>query len=215
LDGSVRVVLVTGRGRSFSAGLDKAMFTASGVPGQASLATVAGQDADSGQRQIARYQAGFGWLARPDIVSIAAVQGHAIGAGFQLALACDLRIAADDVSFAMAEVPLGLVPDLGGTRRLIELVGYSRAMELCLTGRPVRAAEAASIGLANRVVPVAELATAGQQTVAALLRSPRGAVIETKALLLAAASNTQAQQEAAEGAAQYRLLRELAGLDSE
>ena len=73
---------------------------------------------------IADYQAAFGWLARPRLVSIAAVHGHAVGAGFQLALACDLRVVADDAQFTMAEPRFGMVPDLGGTKRLVDLVGY-------------------------------------------------------------------------------------------
>ena len=210
LPGTVRVVVVKGLGKSFSAGLDQAMFTPEGLPGQPSLSTLAGLEADAASDQIAEYQAAFGWLSRPDIISVAAVQGHAIGAGFQLALACDLRVAAEDAKFTMAEVPLGLVPDLGGTRRLAELVGYSRALEICLTGRRVGAAEAAAIGLVNRVVPGEELATTIEQTTTSLLRAPRNAVIEAKALLLEANSRSQPEQEAAERAAQHRLLRELA-----
>ena len=79
---------------------------------------------------IAAYQAGFTWLHRPDIVSIAAVRGHAIGAGFQLALAADLRILTDDAVLVMAEARLGLVPDLGGTRNLVEVVGYGSSKPL-------------------------------------------------------------------------------------
>jgi len=105
-----------------------------GAPGLFALAAAAPEDATA---TVARYQAGFGWLARPDIVSLAAVQGHAVGAGFQLALACDIRIAADDAQFTMAETGLGLVPDLGGTKPLYELVGRSRAFDLCVTGRRV------------------------------------------------------------------------------
>ena len=71
----------------------------------------------------------------PSIVSIAAVQGHAIGAGFQLALACDLRILADDAKLCMKEPALGLVPDLTGTKPLVDIVGLPRAIELCLTAR--------------------------------------------------------------------------------
>jgi enoyl-CoA hydratase/carnithine racemase len=143
------------------------------------------------------------------------VQGHAVGAGFQLALACDLRIAATDAQFTMAEVSLGLVPDLGGTKRLVELVGYSRAAGICLTGRRVPAAEAMQLGLVTELVEPTELATAGQRWVAQLLALPRTAVTETKALLLAAAGRSQAEQERAEREAQYRQLRELCGLDAE
>ncbi len=70
------------------------------------------------------------------------MQGYAIGAGFQLALACDLRVLADDARFTMREPALGLVPDLTGTKPLVELVGYSRALEICATARWVAADEA-------------------------------------------------------------------------
>lgn len=170
---------------------------------------------DEASRRIASYQAGFAALGRPGVVSVALVQGHAVGAGFQLALACDLRIAAEDARFTMAEVSLGLVPDLGGTKRLVELVGYSRAAGICLTGRRVTAAEADRIGLVSAVVPPEQLAAAGAQLVSRLLALPRTAVTETKALLLAASGRSQPEQEAAERAAQYRQLRELTGLHGE
>lgn len=211
LPGSVRVVVVRGRGRSFSAGLDRAMFTPAGVPGLPSLADLARLPTEQGEAQIAEFQRAFRWLSRPDIVSIASVQGHAVGAGFQLALACDFRLLASDAQLSMAEVPLGLVPDLGGTRRLLELLGYSRALEICLTGRRIGAEEAVAIGLASGVVPLAELDAAAESMAQALLVRPRNAVVEAKALLLAASTRTQSEQESAERGAQHRLLRELAG----
>ena len=212
LPGNVRVVVVRGEGRAFSAGLDRAMFAPDAGVGLFALAAAA---ADEAGDTIAGYQAAFGWLARPDVVSVAAVHGHAIGAGFQLALACDIRIVADDAQFAMAEPSLGLVPDLGGTKRLVELVGYSRAAEICLTGRRVPADEALRIGLASTIAPAGDLAGVVDATVAALLAVSRDAAIETKALLLAASGHSQAEQELAEREAQYRRLRELAQLFDE
>ena len=106
---------------------------------------------------IASCQEGYLWLRDPGIVSIAAVQGHAIGAGFQLALACDLRILADDAKLCMKEPALGLVPDLTGTKPLVDIVGLPRAIELCLTARTLSAGEAGSLGLAELLVPAAEL----------------------------------------------------------
>ncbi len=212
LPGSVRVVVVRGEGRSFSAGLDRAMFTPGGIPGVPSPVELVSWAPEEADRELAGYQAAFGWLSRPDIISIAAVQGHAVGAGFQLALACDLRIAAEDVQLTMAEVALGLVPDLGGTRRLAGLVGYSRALEICLSTRRVGAQEAVAIGLVNRVVASAELDAAVDATVQGLLGQPREAVIEAKALLLSTSLHTQAEQEIAERTAQLRLLAALAGV---
>jgi enoyl-CoA hydratase/carnithine racemase len=155
------------------------------------------------------YQQAFRWLRRPDLISVAAVQGHAIGAGCQLALACDLRVLADDVQLALPEPTLGLVPDLGGTAPLLDAVGYSRALEICLTGRRVGADEAYRLGLATLVVPRAELAAATDDLVAALLAVPRDAAVETKALLLGAGGRSRAEQEAAERAAQARRLQDL------
>lgn len=210
LPGTVRVVVVRGAGRAFSAGLDRAMFSPDAEGGVLGLVRRPSEEA---VETIAGYQQGFGWLARPDLVSVAAVQGHAIGAGFQLALACDIRIVADDAQFTMAEPTLGLVPDLGGTKRLVELVGYSRATEICLTGRRVPADEALRIGLASTVV--ADLDGAVDATVQALLALPRDAQVETKALLLAASGRSQPEQEAAEREAQLRRLKDLAQLFDE
>lgn len=208
LPAEVRVVVVRGAGRSFSAGLDKAMFTGE-VAGVPTLPQLAAMDPAKADVLIAGWQAGFDWLRRPDIVSVAAVQGHAIGAGLQLALACDIRVLAEDAQLCMAETSLGLVPDLTGSKTLVDLVGPSRAMEICLTGRRIGSDEAARIGLASLVVPTAGLGAAVQDLVAALLSPPRGAVTETKALLVGAAGRTHAEQQAAERAAQVRRIAAL------
>lgn len=210
LPGTVRVVVLRGSGRAFSAGLDRSLFG----PGSP-VAGLATESADTAASRIAQWQRAFDWCSRPALVSVAAVQGHAVGAGFQLALGADIRIVAEDVQFCMAEPSLGLVPDLGGTKRLVELVGTSRATEICLTGRRVGAAEAAAIGLASRVVPTAGLDAAVAETVRLLLAVDRDAATETKALLLAARERGQQQQERAEREAQYRRLRALAGLPPE
>ncbi|MFD1833012.1 MULTISPECIES: enoyl-CoA hydratase/isomerase family protein [Streptomyces] len=212
LPGDVRVAVLRGEGPSFSAGLDRQALTPQGFEGEPSFADLArGSDADL-DAAIAGYQEAFTWWRRNDVVSIAAVQGHAVGAGFQLALACDLRVCADDAQFAMRETSLGLVPDLTGTHPLVSLVGYARALEICATGRFVRAEEAERIGLANLVVPAADLEAATADLAAALLAAPRDAVVETKALLRGAAERTYDEQRAAERAAQARRLRDLAGI---
>ncbi|MEW2577148.1 enoyl-CoA hydratase/isomerase family protein [Streptomyces syringium] len=212
LPGSVRVVVLRGEGKSFSAGLDRQAFTPEGFDGEPSFLDLARGSDEALDAEIATYQEAFTWWRRNDIVSIAAVQGHAIGAGFQLALACDLRVCADDVQFAMRETSLGLVPDLTGTHPLLSLVGYARALEICATGRFVHAEEAERTGLANLVVPAAELDAAAQDLAAALLAAPRDAVVETKALLRDAAGRGYDEQRTAERAAQARRLRDLAGL---
>ncbi|UGY90665.1 enoyl-CoA hydratase/isomerase family protein [Streptomyces gobiensis] len=212
LPGDIRVVVLRGEGKSFSAGLDRQAFTPEGFDGEPSFLDLARGPAEELDATIAEYQEAFTWWRRNDLVSIAAVQGHAIGAGFQLALACDLRVCADDVQFAMRETSLGLVPDLTGTHPLVGLVGYARALEICATGRSVRAEEAERSGLANLVVPGAELDAATADLAAALLAAPRDAVIETKALLRGAQGRTYEDQRVAERAAQARRLRDLAGL---
>jgi enoyl-CoA hydratase/carnithine racemase len=210
--GSVRVVVLRAEGKSFSAGLNRQMFTPEGIEGEPSFIDLARRDDAALDATIAEYQEAFTWWRRNDIVSVAAVQGHAVGAGFQLALACDLRVVADDVQFAMLETSLGLVPDLTGTHPLVSLVGYGRALEICLTGRFVQAEEAQRIGLANLAVPADQLDDAVRDLVAALVAAPRDAVVETKALLRGADGRDYGEQRAAERAAQARRLRDLAGV---
>ena len=205
----VRVVVVRGAGRSFSAGLDRSMFDPSASTG-GGLGELGAMPAELAQERIRGYQAGFRWLRSPGIVSVAAVQGHAIGAGAQLALACDLRVFAEDAQLRLPEAGLGLVPDLTGTSTLVELVGYSRAVEICLTGRAVGAAEAVSTGLANVAVPAEQLDATVADLTAALLGPDAGASRETLALLRSAVRNDPVQQDAAERAAQVRRLGVLA-----
>lgn len=212
LPGNVRVVVLRGEGKSFSAGLDRQAFTPEGFDGEPFFLDLArGSDTEL-DAVIAEYQEAFTWWRRSDIVTIAAVQGHAIGAGFQLALACDLRVVAQDVQFAMRETSLGLVPDLTGTHPLVSLVGYARALEICATGRFVHADEAERTGLANLVVATDELDSAVRDLAGALLAAPRDAVIETKALLQGVSERSYEEQRIAERAAQARRLRDLAGI---
>jgi len=180
LSGNVRVAIVRGEGAAFDAGGDP--VAADGDP----------QALD--------------WLRAPGLISIAAIQGPATGAGCQLALACDLRILTVDSHFALTEVSWGAVPHHGVTKRLVELIGYSRALEICLTARPVPAVEADRLGLANLVVPAAELDEAARDLAAAVLAAPRDAVIELAALLGGAHGRSAAGQQAAERAAQQRLV---------
>ncbi|WP_055498450.1 enoyl-CoA hydratase/isomerase family protein [Streptomyces albus] len=212
LPGLIRVVVLRAEGKSFSAGLDRRAFEPEGIEGELSFLDLARRTDAELDAAVAEYQQAFTWWRRPDLVSIAAVQGHAIGAGFQLALACDLRVCAHDAQFAMRETSLGLVPDLAGTHPLVGLVGYARALEICATGRFVHADEAERVGLANLVVEAAQLEGAVTDLAAALLAAPRDAVIETKALLAGAGARSYDEQRAAERAAQARRLRDLAGL---
>src|SRR3954464_12206680 len=212
LDPSVRVVVVTGAGDTFSSGLDRRMLSPEGADGDRGLLHLLDMPDPEMAESIASFQEGFTWLRRHDIISVAAVRGAAVGAGFQLALACDLRVVAQDARFAMREPILGLVPDLTGTKPLVELVGYSRALEICATTRWVDANEAHDIGLATAVVPTEELEGAVEDLVSALTAPIYGAVTETKALLQSAARLDLDEQRLAEREAQVRRFRELAAL---
>ena len=202
MPGDVRCVILAGQGASFSSGIDLAVLS-----GQFLTELAHSPDA-AADAQLNEIQAAFEWLRRPDLVSIAAVHGHAIGAGLQLALACDLRVLAADAQLRIGEPGLGLVPDLGGTKRLIETVGYSRALELSLTGRQVDAAEAMRLGLASLAVENSQLEATVDDLAAALLSVPRNAATETKALLQRAVTATANEQLAAERAASLRQLRQ-------
>ncbi|SRR6266568_1406463 len=204
LPAGVRVVVVRGAGPSFSSGIDLRLLAGDGATGEDAIPG----PADPGfEDWIATCQEGFGWLRNPSLISVAAVRGHAVGAGFQLALGCDLRVLADDAQLSMKEPTLGLVPDLLGTKPLVDIVGLPRAMELCLTGRPVSAQEARDLRLAEVVVPAAELDGAVADLAAALLAVDPATASATKQLLGQAAGNTLEQQADAERRAQGNLLR--------
>jgi enoyl-CoA hydratase/carnithine racemase len=141
----VRVVLVEGEGPVFCAGIDTS-----------SLASLAGGD-DGFTEAGTALQNIFMALERSGKPSLVAVQGAAVGAGLQLALACDLRVAAADARLGLFEIRYGIIPDLGGIHRMVQLCGPARAKDLVLTGREVGAEEALRIGLVDRVVPATEV----------------------------------------------------------
>jgi enoyl-CoA hydratase/carnithine racemase len=212
LPDDVRVVVVRGTGHSFSAGLDRSMLDPANTSGEESVAGLLRLSDAEMSDAIDAFQRGFTFLRDPRFVSVAAVQGYAIGAGLQLALSCDLRIVTDDAQLCMKESALGLVPDLTGTKPLVESVGYARALEICATARMVGAAEAVDIGLALAAVPAAELDATVADLVAALTAPMAGAVRETKALLQGAADRTLDDQRRLEREAQTRRFREVAAL---
>jgi enoyl-CoA hydratase/carnithine racemase len=205
----IRVVVVTGRGPTFSAGLDRAMLDPSTQHEESVIGLLSLSDEDA-SRTIDEFQQGFTFLRDPRFVSIAAVRGYAIGAGFQLALSCDLRVVADDAQFSMKESALGLVPDLTGTKPLVESVGYARALEICATARMVGAREAVDIGLATRAVPADDLDATVAELAAALSAPMPGVVTETKTLLQGAADRDLDEQRRLEREAQVRRFRALA-----
>lgn len=209
----VRVVVVRGSGAAFSAGLDRRLLDPARVPaGEESVLDLFARTDAEICATIEDYQRGFTFLRDPQWVSIAVVHGHAIGAGFQLALSCDLRLAAEDASFCMKESALGLVPDLSGTQPLVAAVGYARALEICATARTVGAEEALRIGLVLDVAAPARLEDRLAALVAALLAPLPGAVRETKTLLQGALERDLDDQRRREREAQARRFHELAAL---
>ena len=141
IDSPAGAVVITGGDRLFAAGADISQF---GGPDEA--ATIG-----------AAFHAALDAVAAIPRFVIAAVSGYALGGGCELALACDYRIASERAVFGQPEILLGIIPGGGGTQRLPRLVGASRAKEMCLTGRQVRAEEALRIGLADEVVAPEEL----------------------------------------------------------
>jgi enoyl-CoA hydratase/carnithine racemase len=210
LPGDVRVVVLRGDIWS-SLQLPDGAYSDGAVAGGVVPGGAVAGGADAGmtaaERLVAGWQAGFGWLsASADLVSVAVVSGPARGPGLQLALSCDLRVLTEDAVLALPEASSGLVPGLGVTGTLVSLVGYATALDLCLTGRRLTAAEARATGVAQRVVPSAALDGAVDDLVAALLATPRAAAAETKALLRAAAGGRTGETRAAERAALARCL---------
>ena len=206
-----RVVVIRGEGVTFCAGLDLRMATAEGVPGEGSLGSILGGKDDAGiAAQVEIWQRGFLWMRDPRWITIAAVQGAAVGGGFQLALSADLLIAADGARFCMKENALGVIPDLTGTKTLYDRVGYSRALEICATSRWVDAAEAGLLGIAQTVVPVGDLESAVAAQVAALLATGPAAGVAVKEVLLGANRRDVAEQARAERETQVPLIRAMA-----
>jgi enoyl-CoA hydratase/carnithine racemase len=141
-DKTVRVIIVTGSEKAFAAGAD--------------IKEMAPRSFSEMHRENL-FGRQFDRITRISKPIIAAVAGFALGGGCELALACDFVIAADTAKFGQPEITLGIMPGLGGSQRLARAVGKAKAMDLCLTGRMMDAAEALASGLAARVVPAAEL----------------------------------------------------------
>src|SRR5476651_2034718 len=140
-DGNIGCLLITGSEKAFAAGADiKEMADKTFI--EAFFGNFAGD-----------------WhvAARPRKPVVAAVAGFALGGGCELAMQCDIIIAADNAKFGQPEIKLGVIPGIGGTQRLTRAIGKAKAMDLILTGRMMDAAEAESAGLVARVVPLAEL----------------------------------------------------------
>ncbi len=170
-DETLRCLVVTGEGPAFSAGID----LVEGLAGI--LASMAERTDDEDVFAAGVAAAGtFSWIPDLGCASVAAVRGHAYGAGLQLALACDFRIFAAGTKVGLLETRYGLMPDMGATVRLPRIVGESRARELILLGDIIDADEALRIGLANRVVADADLDGAAAHLAGRLAAQPPIAV---------------------------------------
>lgn len=174
----VHAVVLRGNGLSFSAGID--VVELGGLGGQA--------NALRPFRHVCIEAANL--LEEMKKPTVASIQGACIGLGAELALACDLRVMADDAQFGLPEVRLGLIPDVGGTSRLPAIAGLGNAKELIMTGRAIGAEEAYRIGIANRVVPLDELESATDALVDELLAAAPLAVGLAKGVADAVAKPT-------------------------
>jgi enoyl-CoA hydratase len=170
-DPTCRAIVITGAGtRAFAAGAD--------------VAELAAQSAAS-LRDSAAFR-GWDRVAAVGTPTIAAVRGYALGGGAELAMACDMIVAADDATFGQPEIKLGIIPGAGGTQRLARAIGKARAMELVLTGRSIPAVEAERLGLVTRIVPAAGTLAAAFDLAAAIAAQPAEAVRAAVAAVRAA-----------------------------
>lgn len=155
-DPEVRVVILTGAGgRAFCTGLDLKERAR-----EANEITLFEKRRARIQPRIRSHHQAVTAVDKP---VIAAIRGWAVGGGLELALACDMRVAAEDAKLGMMEVRRGRLGGAGGTQRLPRLVGTAKALEICLTGEPIDAVEAFRVGLVNRVVPVDQLMAAAEE----------------------------------------------------
>lgn len=165
-DAEARVVVLTGAGRAFVGGGD--------IAHMAALAPEEDEGFVYGGQAVLRR------LERLPQVTVAAINGYALGGGLEIALACDLRIAAESAEVGFPEVTIGLIPGWGGTQRLVRLAGRGIAKDLILTGRRLAAAEALALGVVSRVVPLERLLEAAREVAAAITRNSLRAVRQAK-----------------------------------
>ena len=165
-----RVVIVTGSGaKAFVAGAD--------------ISEMVNATSEEGRTMALLADEAFCRLERMPQVSIAAVNGYALGGGCEIAMACDIRIASENAKFAQPECGLGILPGFGGTQRLARLVGKGRAKELIFTCDRIDAQEAWRIGLVNKVVPQAELLDACRAMAKTIMSKGNYAVSVAKAVI--------------------------------
>ena len=176
-DAEVGAIVITGSEKAFAAGADIKEMQ------EKSYVDVYMED----------FFAGWEGLTRIRKPVIAAVSGYALGGGCELAMMCDFIIAADNAKFGQPEITLGVMPGMGGSQRLTRFVGKSKAMDMCLTGRMMDAAEAERSGLVSRVVPAAELVEEALKSAARIADMSLPAVMMTKEAVNRAYETTLAE----------------------
>lgn len=181
-DEEIRCFMITGAGRAFCSGQDLKGRTP-------------GRKGSLGESLREKYNPLIRQIRRTEKIVLAAVNGVAAGAGCNLALACDLRIASDEAKFIQAFVRVGLAPDSGGSFILPRLVGFSKAFELLLLGEAVDAKEAQRIGLVAKVAPAAEFSKASREMAEQLARSPRSIGLIKRAVNHAILTELESQLE--------------------
>jgi enoyl-CoA hydratase/carnithine racemase len=185
--GGLRALVVIGEGRAFSSGIDTSVFS--------EPRSVTDLAADGAKRHddptvagVLAAQDSYSWLEDAPFATVAAVRGYALGAGLQLALACDIRVMARGTKVGLLEFKYGIIPDLGGTQRLPRLIGAAKAKELIFTAAQIEADEAERIGLAERVVADEELEEVADALARAIAAQPPLAVRAAKRAVNAAMS---------------------------
>jgi enoyl-CoA hydratase/carnithine racemase len=165
-DPGIRAMVLTGAGRAFSTGGDLTEF------GTAPSPIVA--------RWVRFRRDVWGWMRRLPIPSIAAIHGLTVGGGLEMALLCDLTVAADDTRICLPETGLGMIPGVAGTQTASRRIGVGRALDLCLTGRWIDAKEALLVGLVAEVVPGSKLSRTAHALALALGALPRELIAMAK-----------------------------------
>lgn len=188
----VRAVVVTGAAPCFSSGID--------------ITTFGGSDGDPSGVDVARFQDAFTVFEQLNQPVVAAIESYCYGAGFQLALACDLRVVADGSQLSVMETRWGIIPDLGATTRLPRLVGVGRAKDLAFTARIIDAEEAERIGFADRRTSAGEALKVATELAVELAAGPPLALAGIKRLINASFDAPVATGLEREGAVQRRIL---------
>jgi len=176
----LRALIVIGAGRAFSSGIDTTVFTGGGKDSVASGPDRVTRHENPMVDGIMRTQESFSWLEVAPFATIAAVRGYALGAGLQIALACDIRVFAHGVSVGLLEHKYGIIPDLGGTQRLPRLVGPGKAKEMIFTAGRFDGHESFRIGLCEQLVPDEELEDAASRLAGRIAAQPPLAIREGK-----------------------------------